>query len=331
MISKRGLALVALMLFSVVLFATPVIVTWDWELEDPKVTAFRYQIGGEDDDTWTTVDTSVTSYELEVSDTSQSYTLYLQQSYDGINFSESAVEVAEPTLLTEPQATGLADMDSEGIVEEAKDEVVEDESTKLVVSEKEAVLSDGPGDAIQVVSRFKTTITLGGGATLRQGSISAVAQPLSNKNLEINLGVQMKNLWTVTDTLGFGLDAGVAYTPFLDGTYDWRKAVTNVFSKFGEVWGSFTHTGTFTLAPMMNMQFGKVGLDVGAGGFVTYGADFNSTRNENHMAGVFAKLGMGYQFNNVFSMGLEAKYYFVLTEKDTPGFVNGQAYLGFSF
>ena len=79
-----------------VLFAVPVVVTWEWLLEDPMVTTFRYQVNGEDDDKWTVVDSSVTSHTERGLDGTLAHTLYLQQSYDGIHFSDSAISVAEP-------------------------------------------------------------------------------------------------------------------------------------------------------------------------------------------------------------------------------------------
>ncbi|MDT3358745.1 MAG: hypothetical protein LIR47_05320, partial [Spirochaetota bacterium] len=88
--------LAALVLLPAVLFAVPVVVTWEWLLEDPMVTTFRYQVDGEDDDKWTVVDSSVTSYTERGLDGTLAHTLYLQQSYDGVHFSGSAISVAEP-------------------------------------------------------------------------------------------------------------------------------------------------------------------------------------------------------------------------------------------
>jgi hypothetical protein len=88
--------LAALVLLPAVLFAVPVVVTWEWLLEDPMVTTFRYQVNGEDDDKWTVVDSSVTSHTERGLDGTLAHTLYLQQSYDGIHFSDRAISVAAP-------------------------------------------------------------------------------------------------------------------------------------------------------------------------------------------------------------------------------------------
>lgn len=96
--------LMLLVLLPALLSAVPVVVTWEWMLGDPNVTTFRYQIDGEDPNAWITVDASQTSYTVEGLDGTRSYSLYLQQSYDGVNFSSSAVATAEPLekVVTEP-------------------------------------------------------------------------------------------------------------------------------------------------------------------------------------------------------------------------------------
>lgn len=75
-------------------FATDGIVTWTWFENDPNVEFYRYQVDGEEDGKWTVVDWSVSevSYELDVSVV---HTLYLQQSYDGIVWSESSMTDSE--------------------------------------------------------------------------------------------------------------------------------------------------------------------------------------------------------------------------------------------
>ena len=40
--------LAVLILLPAILFAVPVAVTWEWLLEDPEVTTFRFQIDSED-------------------------------------------------------------------------------------------------------------------------------------------------------------------------------------------------------------------------------------------------------------------------------------------
>ncbi len=383
---KRSFLLVALVLFSVSLFAAPVVVTWEWMLEDPNVTTFRYQVDGENPDQWIVVDSSVTSYTVKGLDGSQAYTLYLQQSYDGENFSGSAEAISEPLFPAEPEAL-MADMEPlaveavEPVVEEEMvaadaEPVVEEElvvaeeepvvAEEMVVAEEEPVVEEEPvADAVPVVeaepivaevapavvteapvaekkaktdSRYKTTITLGGGAsymydTITSDSLGAI--DFEKWNMKAELGLQFKNMMTFNKAFGLGLDVGLAYTPYLDSTRGWGDAAKNIFSNFSAVMGDFTHAGTVSIAPMLNMQLGKVGFDLGGGGFFTYGSDkFKSPKNPtyNYIYGAFAKAALSYQFNNWFSMGLDAKYNFVLVDFDSiRKFADAGLYVGFSF
>ncbi len=73
-------------------------VTWQWVLSDAKVTAFRYQMNGEKDGNWIVVDGRTSSYTASGLDPYLDYTLYLQASYDGVNWSESASSIAYAVL-----------------------------------------------------------------------------------------------------------------------------------------------------------------------------------------------------------------------------------------
>ncbi len=100
--------LALLVLVPASLFAVPVVITWEWLMEDPDVTAFRYQVDGEDPAAWTVVDSSVTSYTVEGIEGSVTHSLYLQQSYDGENWSVSAISLVEP-LAAEPAPEAVAE------------------------------------------------------------------------------------------------------------------------------------------------------------------------------------------------------------------------------
>ena len=78
-------------------------VTWQWSLDDKDVTAYRYQLNSESDEGWTVVGGDVSSYNAESLDPYTDYTLYLQASYDGSLWSESAVSTAK-AMLKQPVA-----------------------------------------------------------------------------------------------------------------------------------------------------------------------------------------------------------------------------------
>ena len=96
---KRALLLAAVLFaMTLPLFAVSVTVEWNWVQNDSDVRYFRYQVDGEAEDGWTVVDSSVTNYTAKGLDGSQSYTLYLQQSYDGVYWSQSASSVSQPVV-----------------------------------------------------------------------------------------------------------------------------------------------------------------------------------------------------------------------------------------
>lgn len=78
-------------------------VTWQWVLSDENVTAYRYQINGEKDGEWITVDGKTDFYTASGLDPYEDYTLYLQCSYDGVNWSESALSRAAALLKREEE------------------------------------------------------------------------------------------------------------------------------------------------------------------------------------------------------------------------------------
>ena len=97
-----------LMLISPLAAAQSMSVTWEWLLDDPEVNYYRYQLDAQEDDGWTTVDGTVSSYTVDGLDPYSTYTLYLQRSYDGIYWSPSAEAVAEPLLVEDiPEATDI--------------------------------------------------------------------------------------------------------------------------------------------------------------------------------------------------------------------------------
>ena len=105
----RSFILICIMLVSVAaLFAQEVDITWNWTATQDGISAFRYQMDGELEGAWTVVDASVTSYQTGPVDATVSHVLYVQQSFDGINWSTSGSTGFDPVIyaasLTEPVA-----------------------------------------------------------------------------------------------------------------------------------------------------------------------------------------------------------------------------------
>jgi len=390
--------LTALVLLPAVLFAVPVVVTWEWLLEDPMVTTFRYQVDGEADDKWNVVDSSVTSYTERGLDGALAHTLYLQQSYDGVNFSGSAISVAEPmfpvveelpviaeepAVVAEPEVIAPVAEEmpvvaaaeeaeviaveevvpvaeevvvAEEIVPVAEEVVVAEEvapvaEEPVVVAEEVAapveVIAVEPEPAVEPVvaaepvaasvaapveptkekaeSRKYTTLTLGGTANFQSPALTGYG----TLNLQAGVGLQMNNLMTFNDNLGLGVDIELMYSPYKVSTYGWTAAVGDVFKfDFATAFNNLDHAVTLSIAPMLNMEFGKVAFDLGVGGFFTYGP---SVTADKMLYGAFAKAAFEYKFNKVFSMGVAGKYGFILSEgTPMPQFAEGTVYMGFS-
>ncbi len=154
--NKLMLALAALLIIGLSgLSAAGMTVSWEWLLDDPDVTAYRYQLNGEEEDGWTVVSGDTDSYTAEGLDPYQSYTLYLQRSYDGVNWSESAASTAEamleegiePVLPEEPAAVEPA---SEEAPAEEPAPVEEEPAAAEPAAEEPAAADEAAAPAAEV-------------------------------------------------------------------------------------------------------------------------------------------------------------------------------------
>jgi len=386
---KRSVLFVALFLISAVLFAKPVKMNWVWELENPQVTSFRYQIDDENPNKWIVVDSSITSYSLTTLDSPKAHTLYVQQSYDGKNFGPSGRSVMYPLPLSsesmemnwvwkldDPNVTTFryqvdgqnpdkwvvvdSSVSSYGFispdgnkahilyVQQSYDGKNFGLSGKSIIDpdpqaneelvalwdKTDIVAGTTAAERKKADSRFKRTITLGGDVSYFYQPISSSPPPLHVYNVNAELGLQLKNMLTFNKTFGLGMDISLEYAPYNDCTYGWRQAVKDVFKDFDRFWDGFVHTGRLSGGPMLNMQLGKIEFDLGGGGFINYGPEFKSPKNPiyNYMYGAYGKIGLSYQVSSWFSMGMNAKYNFVLLDfKDIREFSEVGVFMGFSF
>ena len=167
--NKRILMIAALLIaLALPLFAVQATVDWQWEMNDPDVQYFRYQLDSESEDGWTVVPADVLSYSQSGLDGSRSYTLYLQQSYDGINWSASASAASEPAVPAEAEFTAEPAVAEETeeipVVEEAVP--VEEEPVEVVeavVPETEEPAEIAPVAVAEDEGTFKFTFGFGGG------------------------------------------------------------------------------------------------------------------------------------------------------------------------
>ncbi|MBO4409190.1 MAG: hypothetical protein J5775_00395 [Spirochaetales bacterium] len=183
---KRMIAVIV-MLVSVLacVFAYEGTVTWTWYENDPKVEYYRYQVDAQNDDGWTVVD----KYAYEVSivlDVSVLHTLYLQQSYDGIIWSESSAADSEVFLEPEPVEEEPV---PEEVVEpvEEPEEVVPEEPVEEVPEEPVEIYI--PKNTVDVGFGYMNYIPDSAGAK-NVGIVVSYSRPLFSWNV-FDLGVKV--------------------------------------------------------------------------------------------------------------------------------------------
>ena len=126
-----------LLSLSMLFAAQEMSVTWEWLLDDPEVNYYRYQLNGTEDDGWTVVSGDTGVYVAEGLDPYADYTLYLQRSYDGVNWSETASATAEALLVEE---VAVEEVEEVAVIEEAPVEEVIVEEEPVV--EEEVVVEE---------------------------------------------------------------------------------------------------------------------------------------------------------------------------------------------
>jgi hypothetical protein len=213
--------LLALVLIPASLAAVPVVVTWEWMVDDPMVTTFRYQVDGEDPSGWIVVDSTVTSYTEKGLDGSVPHTLYLQQSYDGINFSASSMSVADPIEPVVPEIpatpeTSVEELDVAGTTETATEEPVTATEEPVTAAEEPAMAAEEPAMAAEepVTAAEKPAMAAEKPAMAAEGPEMAAEKPeMAAEEPEMD---QAESRYSTTISLG----AGAFYAPFQDiGTF----------------------------------------------------------------------------------------------------------------
>lgn len=329
--------LTVLVVVPAIVFAAPVVVTWEWMLEDPMVTTFRYQIDGEDEANWTVVDSFVTSHTEQGLDGDVPHTLYLQQSYDGINFSGSALSVAEPLLVGEAEPFAEEEFVEEPAAAVEAPAVMVEETPEAVVAEAPVAI---PAPAVKPAkakaeSRYYTTITIGGTFNYPLANEMAAYSPY---NFKAGLGLNFNNVVTFNKAMGLGFDLDVVYSPYMKASEGWGTAWEHAKKlKFPELFDTFDHALDASLAVMLNMHSTKVAFDLGVGGFFIWGPEFTNDAGDNMVFGPLAKASFAYRFGKRLSLGVSGKAGLALSTNklkpiaDLPIFVDGSVFLGISF
>ncbi len=366
--NRRIMSIMLLLLFATTtLFAVPVAITWEWSVDDPQVTTFRYQIGGEDPDKWIVVNADQTTYTVEGLDGSQSYTLYLQQSYDGVNFSTSATATAEPLESAAAEEAPAGADATEAAVPEAQQEVaaepapVESATTEPASSEAaSAPTEEAPEEvATEPASEEPAPVTETPEAVTEPASEEpapvAETEPVQTKEkapgkFSFSMGLMGGASYGLSDTLinqqqwnvsagldlsfshivSFGKSSGIGFT--LQGLYEpySTQSYSQVFDPV--FWQNIHHDVAVNGYLDYDLTAGKFLLRLGGGGFAS--SSVESAIDWNQLTyGVGGHLSMAYLYSKHAYVGVDVAYRYYLapaTVKDAQT-VSGSLLWGLQF
>lgn len=329
---KRASILFVLLLVVVAgVFALDANVTWSWSQNDPDVKFFRYQLDGEDEGSWIVVYADVLTASFDI-DVSVEHTLYLQQSYDGANWSASSHTVSaaieEDAVSTEEAA----------VVEPAADVTVEESSQPV----DEQPSEEGEEASVEVVDDAKQPEDSDSDAAMPAAEVPAVVEPAAKASKvytspksRIDLGVVYGNAIPF-DTEKHSVGASLGYT-FLfgkSGSFGFgAKAQVSAYTDFNElkdiknatIWGS----ADLMLVADYSASWGDIYLGVG-GELVA-----PVTALKSYKVGVVAQLGTRIRLGNVFGFGIEAtgSYYLYpeTARNNNLNSIGAKAYLSVEF
>ena len=345
---KKILTLLALLvLLPVMVFATEVVITWEWMLDDPQITGFRYQLDGEDPDNWTVVDSMTSSCVIENLDGSKEYTLYLQQTYDGVNWSPSAVSVAMPLFSEEEMAVedveavavedeeAIAVEDEEAIVVEDEEAVavedeeaiaVEDEEAIAVEDEEAIAVEDEEAIAVEDEEKitkeenvlfantsnefeddYYTTLSLRGSAAYTKAPVSGTLTTYDQYSAAIGLGLGFNNIIPLNN-IGLGLNID---TDFILLPHN-GQALNSLKSFLID--SSITDYGLrVTIAPEVELSLNRFSVDIAPFVDATlvdysiFDIDYSPDYFSHFVIGYGAKLGINFNASDNLQLGVAAK------------------------
>lgn len=185
---RRLLLILTVCLSSCLLFAADEVLTFLWDWNDFNVTKFRYQLDGEIPELWTEVEYYETAATFEGLDLTVPHTLYLQQSYDGILWSQSSTLVSD--ILEEP-----VDLFADFVQEEP----VEEDFSDFVVSQEAAAPEPVVyNNEVGVKAHLKSYLT-----------------KTSVKMIDVGVDFGWLNVWKINDDvkMGIRLVADTAFYP----------------------------------------------------------------------------------------------------------------------
>jgi len=342
------------------LWASTVDIVWEWEPSDEQITSFRYRL---DDEQWVVVDPSTLSFTLPDVDDTQSYTFEIQQTYDGVNYSESSVmtyegievpevddsvtqTISEPIIMSDPIV-----MDEPIIIDDVEEEPEMIEEPVVEVQEDDSFIEE----AVEPIEEAPVE------ADLPEG-IQKLVPPTEDEEL---IEVFDSNPWMAVEVLlGTGGKAdNLVFTSAFDPDdifSDMRIMILPSIS-FDFIYGNLT---TYENTSALNLHIGlgynryqkssdsstvlgpdfHVGLEylyplssnfsVGAVGGLSLmltGEDISSDNTNSIFYGPYVEILGRYHINDIFSITLNAQTRFLFSDAFTPYELTGIVRAGFTY
>ena len=331
-------------------------VTWEWLLDDPEVNYYRYQLNGTEDDGWTVVSGDTGVYVAEGLDPYADYTLYLQRSYDGINWSETASATAEALLVEEVPVVEEAVEETPAIEEAPVEEVVIEEEPAIAdeAIEEEAVVEEvAPVAPIAPVEEKK--------APAAPFEFSLLLRPYAAMNFDwagdkvyrstgigLGLSFDFDNIAAFNENSGFGLrldvgstqyPLGIGFTELIFGdlTGNDRWAFWNwQWGEMVDLVNNYEHDLNTTLLLTIDARAGVMDVSLGLGGgaallFNATDANYHFEYDKFSLAAYgAANLGLKFYCGNVFSIGVDAVYKVMIPNYENNE-LDASLVLGFTF
>ncbi len=329
-IKKLAIALLAVFFVGLVpLTAAEMTVSWEWLLDDPDVTVYRYQMGGEDPEGWTEVSADTNTYTVEGLDPYQEYTLYLQRSYDGVNWSETATSTAKavltPRVVEEEPVPVVAEPEEDSAIvveEEPPVTQTEDASPVAVVAETpvEPVAAAEQPNAFAFSLLFKPGVMFDTSST--DGEFAAADELFKG---EFGIALEFANILKAGNYIGFGLRTDIlANFIGYDNGETWSLADALDYLNINNYAGYVSIDLKLMFEATVGPAFIYLGVGAGLGAQTRADYSFGS-RTENN---IFTKNGFGMDYflsgligvrfyiNDMFSLGVEGGYRYLPSKDD---------------
>ena len=332
---KRIFTLLALLvLLPVMAFAADVVITWEWMLDDPQVTGFRYQLDAEDPDNWTVVAGDTSSCVFQQLDGTKDYTLYLQQTFDGVNWSPSAMSTALALMSESPTMEAEAVVVEEDEVVAVEEKPVAKEEVAVVEAKPEvAIVEEKPEAKVEVAKveakpeakaevaiveakpeakadkSYYTSISLRGSGVY---ALDTIVGTVSYDNLSASAGIGLgfNNIVSLSKVigLGFNINADLLLAPVAGNARD------SLYSFFTN--RTITdYSLRVTLAPEVEFNLGRFTVDIAGLVDVTLvdypyvGAlDIAPDYYDHFLLGYGGQLGLAFNATDNLQIGVDAKF-----------------------